>query len=148
MEFNEVIPFLQENHLAVVTTLSSSGKAQATVVSAGPHEGRMAFVSREDTLKVRHARRGSRCTVTVIRPDTMRYLTVEGPATVHGWDNTRPEVLLPLLRQAYKAVGRDPEGIKDFDRTMQDERRTVVLVTPERVYGSLQTAAQRAAQAE
>ena len=144
MEFSEALPFLQENHRAIVTTIGASGRVQATVVSAGLHEGKMAFVSREEVIKVKNVRRGSRCTVTVLRPETSRYVTVEGPAAAYGWDNTRPEELLPLLRRAYVAVGRDPDRFDDFDGTMREERRTVILVSPERVYGSLQSSAQRA----
>ena len=142
MEYSEVLPFLQENNLAVATTVGTSGRVQATVVSAGPHEGKVALVSREETIKVSNARKGSRCTVTVVRPDTRRYVTIEGPATVYGWDNTSPEVLLPMLRRVYVALQRHPERFEDFDRTMREERRTVILVAPERVYGSLHSTGQ------
>ena len=147
LDFNEVLPFLQENHMAVATTITSAGRAQATVVSAGPYEGKMAFVSRGDTLKVKHVRRNGRCAVTCINPANMRYATVEGAATVHGFDNTEPKVLLAMLRAAYIAVGRDPGRMGDFDKTMRDENRAVILVSPDSVYGSLQNAAQRAAAA-
>lgn len=133
--------------MAVITTVTASGKAQATVVSAGPYEGKMAVVSRAETLKIKHIRRTGRCTVTVLNPQTMRYATVEGVATVHGWDNTSPETLLALLRAAYIAVGRDPGRMGDFDQTMRDENRAVILISPDSVYGSLQNAAQRAAAA-
>ena len=137
MEFNEVLPFLQENHLAVVTTVGVSGRAQSTVTGAAPLEGKMAFVSRERTIKVKNVRRGGRCSVTVIRPETTRYVTVEGPAIAHGWDDTGGEELLALLRSAYGAAGRSADRWDDFERSMREEQRTVVLVTPERVYGSL-----------
>ncbi len=148
LEFNAVLPFLQENHMAVITTVTASGKAQSTVVSAGPHEGKMVVVSRAETLKIKHIRRTGRCTVTCINPQTMRYATVEGAATVQGFDNTAPDKLLALLRAAYIAVGRDPERMGDFDKTMRDENRAVILISPDSVYGSLQNAAQRAAAAQ
>ena len=137
MEFDDVIPFLQLTNTAVVTTVGSSGRAQATVVSAAPYDGKIAFVSRGHTMKVRNVRRSGRCAVTLIKLDTRRYITVEGPAAARGWADTNPEELLSLLRGAYAAAGRDPERWDDFDRSMQDEDRTVVLVTPERVYGSI-----------
>jgi len=137
VEFVEALPFLQQTHLAIVTTVGVSGRAQATVVSAGPYEGKMGFVSRAHTIKIKNVRKNGRCTVTVIKPDTTRYVTVEGPATVHGWDNTDDAALLSLLRGVYTAAGRPPERWDDFDRSMRDERRTVVLVSPHRVYGSL-----------
>ncbi len=137
MEFNEVLPFLEENHTAIVSTVTPSGSAQATVVNAGPYDGRVGFVSRGHTMKVRNALKQGRATVTVLRPKDNRYVTVEGPAMVHGWDNTSSPYLLSLLRKVYAATGRPPERWEDFDGTMQKEQRTVVLVSPQRVYGSL-----------
>lgn len=138
MELSEAMPFLAENSLAVVTTVDSKGRAQATVVSAGPVGDAIAFVSRERTAKVRNVRRNGRCSVTAVKGHTRRYVTVEGPATAHGWDDTQEAELLALLRQAYTAAGRPPESWDDFEGTMREERRTVVLVAPERVYGSLE----------
>jgi len=137
LDFDEVLPFLQANHTAIVATVGASGSAQSTVVSAGPYDGRIGFVSRARTLKVKNASRRGRATVTILRPSDNRYVTVEGPATVHGWDNTGRAELLKLLRTVYSAVGRSPDRWQDFDGTMEEEQRTVVLVSPQRVYGSM-----------
>lgn len=137
MELAEALPFLEANHLAVVSTVDTAGRAQSTVVSAGVVDGQAAFVSRGETVKVRNARRSGHCSVTFINPENTRYVTVRGAASVHGWNDTDEAALLGLLRRAYAAAGRPPERWDDFDAAMREEQRTVVLVTPERVYGSL-----------
>jgi PPOX class probable F420-dependent enzyme len=137
VDFAEVQPFLEQNHTAIVSTVTATGAAQATVVSAGLYEGRMAFVSRGNTVKVRNAVQRGGATVTVIRPTDNRYVTVEGPAQVHGWDNTGRADLLALLREVYTVTGRPPQRWEDFDGAMEKEQRTVVLISPGRVYGSL-----------
>ena len=137
MELTEALPFMEANHFALVSTVGAAGRAQTTVVSAGLVDGQVAFVSRGDTVKVRNARRSGQCSVTLINPDNRRYVTAQGAATVHGWDNTDEAALLDLLRRAYGAAGRPPESWADFGAAMRQEQRTVVLVTPERVYGSL-----------
>jgi PPOX class probable F420-dependent enzyme len=137
VEFTEVLPWLQENHTAIVSTVGASGKAQATVVSAAPLDGKIAFVSKGRTIKVKNVRRSGRCTVTLIKLDTRRYITVEGPAVAHSWDDTGDAEMLALLRGAYSAAERDPAGWDDFDKSMREEKREIVLVTPERVYGSI-----------
>ena len=137
MELAEALPFLEANHFAVVSTVGASGRAQATVVSAGLVDGQIAFVSRGETVKVRNARRSGACSVTLINPENRRYVTAQGAASVHDWDNTSEADLLDLLRRAYSAAGRPPEAWDDFDAAMREEQRSVVLVTPERVYGSL-----------
>jgi len=124
--------------MAVVTTVGPAGHSQATVANAGPYDGQVVFVSREHTVKIKNVRKNGRCAVTVLHPETGRYVTVEGPAKVQGWDDTAPEALLSLLRNAYQATGRPPERWTDFDGTMRAERRTVVLISPDRVYGSLE----------
>lgn len=137
MELEEALPFMEANHFALVSTVGAAGHAQTTVVSAGLVDGQVAFVSRGDTVKVRNARRSGQCSVTLINPDNRRYVTAQGAAAVHGWDNTDEATLLDLLRRTYGAAGRPPESWNDFDASMRQEQRTVVLVTPERVYGSL-----------
>ena len=89
--------------------MTPSGAAQATVVNAAPYDGRVAFVSRGHTMKVKNAVKQGRATVTILRPKDNRYVTVEGPAMVHGWDNTSSPYLLLLLRKVYTATGRPPE---------------------------------------
>src|SRR5450631_1187893 len=108
MDFNEVLSFLEQNHTAVVSTVGSAGAAQATVVSAGPYDGQIAFVSRANTVKVKNASRRGRATVTVLRETDHRYVTIAGPAKVQGWDNTTAPDLLALLRKVYTATGRPP----------------------------------------
>lgn len=137
MELTEALPFIEANHFALVSTVGASGRAQTTVVSAGLLDGQVAFVSRADTVKVRNVRRSGQCSVTLVNPDNRRYVTVQGAAAVHGWDNTDETALLDLLRRAYGSAGRPSESWNDFDASMRNEQRTVVLVTPERVYGSL-----------
>ena len=141
MELSEALPFIEANHFALVSTVGASGRAQTTVVSAGLVDGQVSFVSRADTVKVRNVRRSGHCSVTLINPDNRRYVTVQGAAAVHSWENTDEATLLGLLRSAYSAAGRQPESWNDFDASMREEQRTVVLVTPERVYGSLRVRA-------
>ena len=137
MEFSEALPLLRDNHTAVVSTVSPSGRVQATIISTSLLDGMVAFASRRNTIKVKNIRRTGRAAVTVIKLDTRRYVTVEGPATVTDWDESAADRQLALLRQVYTAMGRPPEGWDDFYGTMREEQRSVVLVSPERVYGSL-----------
>ena len=136
MELSEVLPFLEENHLAIVTTVGATGKAQATVVGAALYDGKMSFVSRGHTMKVKNVRRSGRCSVTLLRPHDTRYVTVEGPAVAYGWDDTPAEELLSLIRGAYGEQGRKTDA-DDWESRMREQQRTGVLVTMERVYGSV-----------
>ncbi len=137
MELSEAMPLLRDNHTAIVSTAGPSGKVQATVISAGMLNGKMAFASRGHTVKVKNIKRTGRATITVIKLDTRRYVTVEGPAMVQDWDDKIADKQIALLREVYTAVGRPPEKWGDFEGAMRAEKRSVVLVSPERIYGSL-----------
>ncbi len=64
------------------------------------------------------------------------HVTVEGPASVEPWEDTPAHI--KRLKELYAAMGRAPKGAdEEFAQKMRDEERSLVLVTPERFYGSL-----------
>ena len=142
MELTEALPLLTENHTAVAITVGTSGKPQSTIVTTGLVDGNLCWISRGRTIKVKNIERTGRAAVTVIKLDTRRYVTVEGPAVIHPWPmtDTGPDVSahIKLLKDVYTAMGRAPEDNDEvFARTMGEEKRTVIAVTPESIYGSL-----------
>ena len=135
MEISEAMPFLEEEHHTVVTTLGRSGRPQTTIVRGGPYHGGMVFVVRGSTVKLANLHRDARCTVLTVAPDWTKFVTVEGSATIRGPDNTDPEELRLLLREAFAAAGGTHDNWDEYDRVMREDRRAVVLVSAERVYG-------------
>jgi PPOX class probable F420-dependent enzyme len=139
MEWKEALPLLQENHTGVATSVTPEGRAQSTVVSTAVLDGKLGFASRRHTVKLKNIQRTGRATVTVIKFDTRRYVTVEGPASIEPWQDTKAHI--KRLKALYVAMGRAPKGDEEFARQMRDEERSLVLVTPERLYGSLRKGA-------
>ncbi|MGH7833424.1 MAG: TIGR03618 family F420-dependent PPOX class oxidoreductase [Candidatus Binatia bacterium] len=136
MEWKEALPLLQENHTGVAISITLKGRAHATVVVTALLDGKVGFTSRGDTVKLKNLQRTGRATVTVIKLDTRRYVTVEGPASIEPWQDTKAH--LKRLKDFYAAADRPPKGTdEEFAKQMREQRRTVVLVTPERLYGSL-----------
>ena len=81
-------------------------------------------------------KRDPHCTVLTVIPDWSGYAVVEGDAEIHSWDNTDPEKLRLLLRDAYRACGdADHPDWDEYDRVMKEERRAVVMVKPSHVHG-------------
>src|ERR687891_353536 len=85
MEWQEALPLLQENHTGVAISVTPKGRAQSTVVSTAVLDGKVGFASRRRTVKLKNIQRTGRATVTVIKLDTRRYVTVEGPASIEPW---------------------------------------------------------------
>ena len=127
---------------AVIATLRPDGSMQATLVNAGlfkaPGSGRpaVAFVARGGTVKLRNLRRDPRATI-VFRSGP-QWVTVEGRATLIGPDD--PDDAVPadqiprLLRDVYTSAGGSHDNWDEYDRVMAAERRTVVLISLDRVY--------------
>ncbi|MEE9284753.1 MAG: PPOX class F420-dependent oxidoreductase [Dehalococcoidia bacterium] len=136
MTFDQALPFLRRRHASVVTTFRRDGAAQMSILVSGVRDGRVVFVVRGNTAKLANLRRDPRCTVLTLSPDWSAYVTVEGTASIKGWDNTDAEELRLLLREAFRACGdKDHPEWEEYDRVMREERRAVVSVQPQRVYG-------------
>ena len=140
MEWEEALPLLQENHTGVATSVTTNGRAQSTVVSTAVLDGKVGFASRPRTVKLKNIQRTGRATLTVIKLDNRRYVTVEGPASIEPWEDSPRHI--KRLKDLYVSMGRAPKGTdEEFARQMRDEERSIILVSPERLYGSLRSGA-------
>lgn len=128
--------------LVVFTTLRRDGSAQASVVNAGvlPHpltqEPVVGLVAIGSARKLGHLRADPRTTVTARAG--WQWATVEGNAQLIGPDDPHPDVdderLRVILREIFAAAGGTHDDWDTYDRVMREERRTAVLITPDRVY--------------
>jgi len=131
-----------DHGLAVVSVLRPDSTVSSSVVNAGvlrhPVTGEQAvgFVSRGDARRLGYLRATLRATV-VLRAG-WRWAAAEGPVQLCGPDDPVPGVdaegLRLLLRAVFTAAGGTHDDWDTYDATMARERRTAVLVTPERVY--------------
>jgi len=132
-----------EHGLVVVSTLRADGTIQSSLVNAGvlPHpvtgETGLAFVTYG---RVKLANLRARPQLTATFRNGWRWGTVEGRAQLAGPDDPQPwldsERLRLLLREVFVAAGGQHEDWAEYDRVMAEQRRTVVLVEPSRVYGN------------
>jgi PPOX class probable F420-dependent enzyme len=132
-----------ERGLAVISTLRATGTIQSSVVNAGvlahPSTGRpvLAFVTYG---RVKLANLRARPQVTATFRSGWRWASVEGRAELAGPDDPRPwldaEALRLLRRAVFVAAGGEHEDWDTYDRVMAEQRRTVVLIEPSRVYSN------------
>jgi PPOX class probable F420-dependent enzyme len=139
---DEVAALAAEEHgLVVVSTVRADGTIQSSVVNAGvlPHPltGRpvLAFVTYG---KVKLANLRVRTQVAASARSGWAWATVEGSAQLIGPDDPAPGVdgdrLRLLLREVFVAAGGSHDDWHEYDRVMAEQRRTVVLVEPSRIY--------------
>jgi PPOX class probable F420-dependent enzyme len=131
-----------EQYLAVAATLRADSTIQSSVVNAGvfahPATGGqvLAFVTYG---KVKLANLRARPQVTVTFRHGWTWGTAEGRAELAGPDDpqpwlTDPDQLRLLLREVFAAAGGRHDDWDEYDRVMAEQRRTVVLVDPVRIY--------------
>ncbi len=133
-----------ESGLAVVSTLRADGTIQASLVNVGaiPHP-----VSGQQVLalvtygKVKLANLRVRPQLAVTFRNGWQWATVEGTAELAGPDDPQPwladaDQLRVLLRDVFTAAGGTHDDWDEYDRVMAEQRRTVVLVAPSRVYSN------------
>lgn len=134
----------RDHGLGVVSTLRADNSIQSSVVNAGvlPHpvtgEQVAAFVSQGSARRLGNLRARPRATV-VLRAG-WQWAAAEGPVQLCGPDDPVPGVdqegLRVLLRDIFTAAGGSHDDWDSYDATMAAERRTAVLITPERVYSN------------
>ncbi len=133
-----------DNGLAVVSTLRADGTIQASLVNVGklthPDSGAQAlgFVT-YGKVKLANLRARPQLAVTFRRG--WQWATVEGQAELVGPDDLRPwltdaDRLRLLLREVFSAAGGTHDNWAEYDRVMAEQRRTVVLIAPTRVYSN------------
>ncbi len=130
----------RDHFLAVAITQRRSGEPAASVVNAGvldhPVTGEpvVAFVARGRTAKLAHLRRTP--TATLVFRAEWEWIGVSGSVELAGPDDSLDgidaERLRVLLRDIYHAAGGVHPDLEAYDREMVADRRTAVLITPER----------------
>jgi PPOX class probable F420-dependent enzyme len=144
-DLSEFATLIAADHgLCVVSTVRADGSVQSSVVNAGvlthPVTGQevVGFVARGGTRKLANLRERPRITV-VVRAG-WQWAAAEGPADLIGPDDAlpgfAPDALPQLLRDVFTAAGGEHDDWDTYDRVMAEERRTAVLVTPDRVYSN------------
>ncbi|MET9199090.1 TIGR03618 family F420-dependent PPOX class oxidoreductase [Gordonia sp. NPDC003585] len=116
------LEFLSERHLATMSTVRSDGTPHVVAVgfTYDPETGIARVITVDGSQKVRNVERAGYTALTHV--DGPRWITLEGPATVH---RERPRVAEAERR--YAARYREPKP---------NPRRVVVEVQVRRVLGS------------
>jgi PPOX class probable F420-dependent enzyme len=133
-----------DHGLAEVFTTRADGSGQASVVNAGvlahPTTGEdvVGFVARGGSHKLANLRALPR--VTMVLRAGWNWVAVEGRAELVGPDDPHRDLdadgVRLLLRDIFLAAGGRHDDFDTYDRVMAQERRTAVLVHPERVYSN------------
>ena len=129
--------FISKNDKAVLSTFRRSGAAQLSIVVVGNYGEGAAFTTTEDRAKLANLRRDPRCSLLVSHDSWWGFVVLEGSARVMSADNTDAEELRQAFREVYRSISGEHPDWDEYDRAMVEDRRTVVVVVPERIYGTV-----------
>jgi PPOX class probable F420-dependent enzyme len=134
---DNVREFASQTHRGVLTTFRRNGAAQMSIVSCGSYRNGVAFTTTADRAKLLNLKRNPRCSLLISQEDWWGYVVLEGHAEVLSADNTDAEEFRMALRDAYRAAsGTEHPNWEEYDRAMIDDRRSVIIVVPDRIYGT------------
>ena len=128
--------FISNNDKAVLSTFRRSGQAQLSIVVVGAHDDGAAFTTTEDRAKLLNLRRDPRCSLLVSQDSWWGFVVLEGTARILAADNTDAEELRQAFRDVYRSISGEHPDWDEYDRAMVEDRRAVVIVVPEQIYGT------------
>jgi hypothetical protein len=127
--------------LAVVSVARADGTVHSSLVNAGllahPVTGAqvVGIVARADARKMQLVRASRHATITF--RNGWEWVAVEGTLELAGPEDALPgfdpDALPALLRDVFKGAGGTHDDWDEYDRVMAAERRTAILLTPQRI---------------
>ena len=133
---DNVTDFISTNHRAVLTTYRRNGIAQMSIIVVGPYREGAAFTTTADRAKLGNLKRDGRCTLLVSQDSWWGFIVLEGHAEILSPENTDADGLRQTLRGVYRSIAGEHPDWEEYDQAMRDERRSAVIVIPDRVYGT------------
>lgn len=138
MNVEDAIPFLETHRKGVLITLKRDGRPQASNIVYGWSDGVAQISVTADRAKTHNALRDPRVSLHVASPDFWSYVVVEGLAEVSMVSTSpRDEVGVELAVLFEQVSGKAHPNWDEFYAAMVEERRLVLRIHPERVYGQL-----------
>jgi PPOX class probable F420-dependent enzyme len=129
---------LAESRLGVLATIKSDGRPQLSPVTPSYHreEGVLHVSMTEGRAKTANMRRDPRAAVEVTSPDGWAWATAEGTVTLigPGTDPRGPEV--EALVDYYRAAAGEHPDWDEYRSVMVAERRVLMVMTVDKVYGA------------
>ena len=133
---DNVRDFISTNHKAVLTTYRGNGNAQMSIIVVGPYRDGAAFTTTADRAKLSNLKRDPRSTLLVSQDSWWGYIVLEGHAKILSPENADAEELRQALRDVYRSIAGEHPDWDEYDQAMREERRSAVIVIPDRVYGT------------
>ena len=116
---------LREEKLAILATLRGDGSPQLSPINYAYQDGRILISITRDRAKYHNVRRNPQVTLCILRPEGRPYVTVFGHAEIKEAD------IAAGTAEIFKRIS-DRQLPENFEEVLRQQRRVLVIVTPER----------------
>ncbi|WP_433783176.1 PPOX class F420-dependent oxidoreductase [Actinomycetospora sp. CA-101289] len=129
---------LAESRLGVLATIKSSGIPQLSPVTPfyDRDAGTISVSMTEGRAKTANLRRDPRAALEVTSSDGWSWATAEGTVTLTGPSDDPHGAEVETLVAYYRAAAGEHPDWEDYRATMVADRRVLMVMTVERVYGA------------
>ncbi|WP_081236368.1 PPOX class F420-dependent oxidoreductase [Streptomyces viridosporus] len=136
-ERNALLSLLSEGNSGVLVTLKRDGRPQLSNVNHAyyPDERVVRVSVTDDRAKTRNARRDPRVSYHVTTPDRWAYTVAEGTAELTAVAEDPYDETVEELIRLYRDVNGEHPDWDDYRAAMVRDRRLVLRLRVERVYG-------------
>lgn len=126
---------LRNNRHGTVVTIKRDGRPQLSPVSFAFDGETIRVSSTDDRAKIKNLRRDPRVSFYVTGPDYDGYVVAEGTAVLSDVAADPHDATVDELVEVYRAIAGDHPDWDEYRAAMVTEKRLVLRVTVDRVYG-------------
>jgi PPOX class probable F420-dependent enzyme len=136
MDVSDALDHLRGRRQGVLVTLRRDGRSQlSNIIFHLGDDGIIRISVTDDRAKTRNLRRDPRASFHVTSADMYQYVVAEGTAELTPVTTAPDDPTANELAAVYRGVAGEHPDWADFRRAMIAERRLVVRIPVDRVYG-------------
>jgi len=132
---DRLLALLSDSHNGVLATIKRDGRPQLSNVGYAFADGVIRVSITDDRAKTRNLRRDPRATFHVSAPNFRGYVVAEGPADLTPVAATPADATVDGLVELYRSIAGEHPDWGEFRAAMVDERRLLLRIAVDRVYG-------------
>lgn len=138
MELSEALDFMRERHHGVLTTIKRDGRPQlSNVTYVVGDDGRIRVSVTDSRAKTKNLRRDPRASLHVAQSDFWAYAVVECDVELMPVATDPADATVDALVEYYRSVMGEHGDWEEYRRSMVDDGRLLLLLTPTHAYGML-----------
>lgn len=137
MDLNEALAYASHHKTGVLITLRRDGRPQSSDIVYGVIDGAIHISVTDARAKTNNLQRDPRCVLHLTNPEAWSYLSFDCVADLSPIAAAADDATVDALVAQYKVVAGDHDDWDDFRRSMVEESRLLLTLTPNAVVGQI-----------